>query len=188
MRQAQWTLIAGVALALTTAACDDTLRGVQKDTQENTAAAKRAADEAGLDEAAAKAAQKAQEAAEVARRKAEEIAVDLGTRDKRPATAPADGDTSLDESLGKAKARLEEAGRAIGSEAKGAMILADVKQALMRDERVDAAHVDVDVDDDARVGTLGGSVPTAAQKGQAEAVARAKAKDYRVVNKLTVRP
>lgn len=191
MRRTQWTLIAGVALALTAAGCDDTLRGVQKDTQENTEAAKRAADEAGLDEAAQKAAAKAVEVTEAAGRKAKEIATDIGDGpDERPAAPRGDGKANgdLDESLGKARAKVEDAGREIGSEAKATAILTDVKAALMRDESVDAAHIDVDVDDDARRIVLSGSVPTAAQSVQAESIARRRAKDYVVINKLAVRP
>jgi osmotically-inducible protein OsmY len=188
MRRTQWTLVAGVALALAAAGCDDTLRGVQKDTKENTEAAKRAAEESGLDEAAQKAAEKARQAGVVVKRTAEEIAHDLRNDDaKRPAVT-VDNDDDLGESAGKAKSKIEEAGREIGSEIKATAILADVKQALMRDETVDGSHIDVDVDDDARLVILRGSVPTAAQKTRAEAVARTRAKDYKVVNKLTLRP
>jgi osmotically-inducible protein OsmY len=191
MKRTKWTLMAGVALALAAAGCDDTLRGVQKDTKENTEAAKRAAEESGLDEAAQKAAEKAKEAGVVVKRKAEEIAADLRDDDdgKRTAAVPArENDDDLGESAGKAKSKLEEAGREIGSEIKATAILADVKQALVRDETVDASNIDVDVDDDARTVILRGSVPTAAQKTKAEAVARTRAKDYTVHNKLALRP
>jgi len=185
MRRTNWTLIAGMALGLAAAGCDDTLRGVQKDTKENVEATKRAAEDSGLDEAAQKAAERAKQAAVVAKRKAEEIATDIGDG-KRPATAREDKDADGGGSLDNAKAKLEEAGREIGSEVKSGVILADVKQAFLRDKTLDASRIDVDVDDDARAVVLRGWVPNAAQKTQAEAVARAHAKDYQVLNKLAL--
>jgi osmotically-inducible protein OsmY len=186
MRRTYWTLIAGLAVGLAAAGCDDTLRGVKKDTKENVEATKRAAEDSGLDEAAQKAAERARQAGVVVKRKAEEIASDLGDG-KRPATAREDEDKDGD-SLDKTRAKVKEAGREIASETKAAVILADVKQALMRDKAVDASHIDVDVDDDARTVILRGSVPNKSQKTQAEIVARAHAKDYQVQNKLALQP
>jgi len=63
----------------------------------------------------------------------------------------------------------------------------DVKAALMADRTVDASHIDVDVDKEARTVTLRGTVPTAAQRTAAARIAREKADDgYRVRNELTV--
>ena len=62
----------------------------------------------------------------------------------------------------------------------------DVKAALLADKSVDASHIDVDVDTDAKIVSLRGTVPTAAQKAQAERIARDKAGDYSVRNELTV--
>ena len=63
----------------------------------------------------------------------------------------------------------------------------DVKAALMADKTVDASHIDVDVDKEARTVTLRGTVPTAAQRTAAARIAREKADDgYRVRNQLTV--
>jgi len=187
MRRTYWTLIAGMAVGLAAAGCDDTLRGVRKDTKENVDATKRAAEETGLDEAAQKAAERARQAGVVVKRKAEEIASDLGDG-KRPATAREDKDAESDDSLDKARAKVTEAGREIASETKAAVILANVKQALIRDKAVDASHINVDVDDDARTVILRGSVPNAAQKTHAETIARAHANDYQVQNKLALRP
>lgn len=193
MTRKHWALIAGLGLAISGAACDDTLRGVEKDTKENTEAAKKKADELGLDEAARKAAEKTAEAAEAARRGVEKVATDIQTDDDAPASpkapAPArdvDGDGDVDDRLGKAAAKLEEAGREIASEAKAAGIHADVKQALMRDESINASRIDVDVDDDRRTLALRGSVPNGAQKVRAESIARARAAGYTVTNELTI--
>jgi hypothetical protein len=188
MTRKHWALIAGIGLALSGAACDDTLKGVEKDTKENTTAAKETAKELGLDEAARKAADKTAEAAEAARRGVERIARDIRTDDKAasPKKAEPYKDTEPGDRLGKVGARLEEAGREIASEAKALGIHAEVKQALMRDDAVDASHINIDVDDDTRVLALRGSVPTAAQKARAEQVARARAGGYTVRNELVV--
>jgi osmotically-inducible protein OsmY len=62
----------------------------------------------------------------------------------------------------------------------------DVKAALLADKTVDASHIDVDVDKDAKVLYLRGTVPTAAQKAAAERIARDKADGFKVRNELTV--
>jgi osmotically-inducible protein OsmY len=73
-----------------------------------------------------------------------------------------------------------------GHEIKTKTLALQVKGTLMADKKVDASHVHVDADDDARILTLTGTVPTAAQKEAAGAIARGKAGDYRVRNLLTV--
>jgi osmotically-inducible protein OsmY len=189
MRRKHWALLAAIGLALTGAGCDDTLRGVEKDTKENTAAAKQTAKDLGLDEAAKKAAEKAAEAAEAARRGAENIARDVRKADDEPqpvkkAEPYRDGEVS--DRAGKALAKVEEAGREIASEAKAAGIHADVKAALMRDKGVDASHINVDVDDDQRLLLLKGTVPNAAQKARAEEIARQRAGGYAFRSELSV--
>jgi osmotically-inducible protein OsmY len=77
---------------------------------------------------------------------------------------------------------VQEAGREI----KAKTLALDVKATLMADKTVDASHVHVASDDDAKTLTLTGSVPTAAQKETAGVLARGKAGDYRVKNLLTV--
>jgi len=62
----------------------------------------------------------------------------------------------------------------------------DVKGALLADKNVDASHIDVDVDKNAKTVYLRGTVPTADQKARAERIARDKAGDYFVRNELTV--
>jgi len=62
----------------------------------------------------------------------------------------------------------------------------DVKAALLADKNVDASHIDIDVNKDAKVLYLRGTVPSAAQKAAAERIARDKADGFVVRNELTV--
>jgi hyperosmotically inducible periplasmic protein len=62
----------------------------------------------------------------------------------------------------------------------------DVKAALMADKTVDASHIDIDTDKDAKILYLRGTVPTAAQKAAAERIAKDKADGFTVRNELTV--
>jgi hypothetical protein len=62
----------------------------------------------------------------------------------------------------------------------------DVKAALLADKTVDASHIDIDVNKDAKILYLRGTVPTAAQKAAAERIAREKAREFIVRNELTV--
>ena len=75
-----------------------------------------------------------------------------------------------------------DAGRGLRAESRAL----EVKASLMADKKVDASHVSVDANDDAKTLTLSGSVPSAAQKSAAEVIARSKAGDYRVRNLLSV--
>jgi osmotically-inducible protein OsmY len=97
------------------------------------------------------------------------------------------------ENTGKAKEETSEAaGRAAGTAGEagdavhaGKQTL-DVKAALTADTSIDASHIDVDTNGDTRTVTLRGTVPTAAQKAEAERIAKEKAEGYTVVNNLTV--
>jgi len=62
----------------------------------------------------------------------------------------------------------------------------DVKAALLADKTVDASHIDIDTDKNAKILYLRGTVPTAAQKAAAERIARDKADGFKVRNELTV--
>jgi osmotically-inducible protein OsmY len=64
----------------------------------------------------------------------------------------------------------------------------DVKSALIADGRVDATNINVDTSSSTKTVVLKGSVPTAQQKTQAEAIARDKAEGYTINNQLTVVP
>ena len=86
----------------------------------------------------------------------------------------------------KAAEKSMEATAKAGDAIDGAMQTIDVKAALIADTRVDAGGIDVDTNNDKKVVTLNGTVPTDAQRKLAEEVATDKAKGYSVVNKLTV--
>lgn len=62
----------------------------------------------------------------------------------------------------------------------------DVKAALLADKTVDASHIDIDTDKNAKILYLRGTVPTAAQKAAAGRIARDKADGFIVRNELTV--
>jgi hyperosmotically inducible protein len=98
---------------------------------------------------------------------------------KEAAGAVAD---SAERAADKAGDAAGEAGDAIH----GAKQTFDVKAALTADTSIDASHIDVDTNGDTRTVTLKGTVPTAAQKAEAERIARDKAEGYTVVNQLTV--
>lgn len=70
----------------------------------------------------------------------------------------------------------------------GAAETVDVKSALIADDRVDTANINVDTNTDTNTVVLKGTVPTAAQRSLAEQIAREHAKGYRIVNQLTVAP
>jgi len=70
----------------------------------------------------------------------------------------------------------------------GAANTVDVKAALIADDRVDTSNLNVDTDAKTNTVVLKGTVPTNEQKQIAEQVARERAKGYRIVNQLTVRP
>ena len=190
MARKYWTLAVAFGAALAAAGCDDTWRGVKKDTKENTDAAKQTAHETGLDKAAEKAAEKAEEAAIAAKRGLEKVARDVTDgRDqpKAPAVAPApNAENDVERSVGKAQAKLEETGREIAEGARGVGAHVNVKQALMLDKTVDSSNIDVDIDNDARTVILRGTVPTAPQKTAAERIARAHANGYQVRSELVV--
>jgi len=77
---------------------------------------------------------------------------------------------------------------AAGTAVKGAAETVDVKTALMSDATVDASSINVDTDAKAKRVVLRGSVPTPAQKAEAEKIAKQEAPGYTVVNQLAVVP
>jgi osmotically-inducible protein OsmY len=68
------------------------------------------------------------------------------------------------------------------------MNTADVKAALLAEQRLRATDINVESDDATKTLSLNGSVPTAEQKQMAEDVAKAKAPEYKIVNNLTIKP
>ena len=142
------------------AACQNTARGVQEDTEKNTAAAKEAGREAGY--------------------KAEEAARDAKGTAGNAAEATKEATANATEAS-------KEAANSMGAKLDAAQQTMDVKTALMADKTVDASGIDVDSSADTKTVTLKGHVKTAAEKTRAAEIAKAKAPGYTVVNNLVVR-
>jgi osmotically-inducible protein OsmY len=105
-------------------------------------------------------------------------------KDNEPAARQAADDVkkAAGAAVDKGKEAYDQAAPVVGA----AKQTADVKAAFMADSTIDASSINVDTSADAKTITLTGTVPTAAIKAQAEAIAGAKAEGYRVVNNLTV--
>jgi osmotically-inducible protein OsmY len=88
------------------------------------------------------------------------------------------------ETAAKAKETAAKTGAAVGA----ALETAEIKTAMMADKSIDASAINVDTYADTKTVVLRGSVPTAAQREQAERIAVAKAPGYRIDNKLAVVP
>lgn len=69
-----------------------------------------------------------------------------------------------------------------------AMETMDVKAALIADDTVEADDINVDTNRETKTVVLKGSVPTTAQKDEAEAIARRQAPGYTIDNQLRVVP
>jgi osmotically-inducible protein OsmY len=146
------------------AACQNTARGVEEDTERNTAAAKdQASDASGT------AKQESREAGAAIKEEAREA----GNAAERA------GDRIASES--------REVAGTMGATLDAAAQTMQIKTALIDADDVDAGTIDVDTNGDTKTVTLKGHVPTAAQKAAAERIAKSKAPDYRVVNNIEVR-
>ena len=146
------------------AACQNTARGVEQDTERNTAEAKQEAREAN-----AEARQEAREASAEAKQEAREA----GNAVERA------GDRAAQET--------KDASRSVGATLDAAAQTMQIKTALIDADNLDANDIDVDTNGATKTVTLKGHVPTAAQKAAAERIAKEKAPDYRVVNNIAVK-
>lgn len=185
-----WLGAIGIAaVALATLGCDDTAKGVKKDTEENAEAAKPYVDAAAektkeaLKDAAAAAKPAAEEAGEKLKElgdQAVEGAKDLGDKAEHAVDKASDKTAHGAEEAGD---KAADAGDAVSAAAQTTM----VKAALMADGGVDADHIDVDTEAATRTVMLKGTVPTAAQRAAAERVAKSKVSaGYSVRNLLRV--
>jgi len=95
-------------------------------------------------------------------------------------------ENKVEERTEKAAEAVTAAVKEAGHEIKAQALALEVRATLMADKAVDSSDVHVASDDNAKTLTLSGSVPTAAQKDAAGAIARGRARDYRVLNLLTV--
>jgi osmotically-inducible protein OsmY/predicted small secreted protein len=145
------------------AACQNTARGVEQDTNKNTAAAREEAREAN-----ANARQEAREANAEAKQEAREA----GNAAERAGDRAAEG--------------TKDATRSVGATLDAAAQTMQIKTALIDADNLDANNIDVDTNGSTKTVTLRGHVPTASQKAAAERIAKQKAPDYKVVNNLTV--
>ena len=145
------------------AACQNTARGVEQDTERNTAAAREEAREAN-----AEARQEARDANGSVRQEAREA----GNAAERA------GDRAAQET--------KDATRSVGATLDAAAQTMQIKTALIDADNLDANNIDVDTNGSTKTVTLRGHVPTASQKAAAERIAKQKAPDYKVVNNITV--
>jgi osmotically-inducible protein OsmY len=157
------------------AACQNTARGVEADTEKNTAAAKEESREAA--DASKNTMERAGDATKDA---AEKVAAEA-----REAGREIAGETK--EAARDAQREGKEAAGTAGRAIDAAQQTLQIKTALIDADDIDAAGIDVDTNGTTKTVTLKGHVPTAAQKAAAERVARSKAPDYRIVNELVVR-
>ena len=146
------------------AACQNTARGVEQDTERNTAEAKQEAREAN-----AEAKQEAREANAEMKQEAREA----GNAAERT------GDRVANET--------KEATNSVGATLDAAAQTMQIKTALIDADNLDANNIDVDTNADTKTVTLKGHVATASQKAAAERIAKEKAPDYRVVNSLVIK-
>jgi osmotically-inducible protein OsmY len=115
---------------------------------------------------------------------------EVGTRDERAQASAAAKEVANDAAhAARAVAEMaKDAGEELAERAGAITETADVKSALMADPSVDASRIDVDVSAWGKTVTLNGYVPTTAERDKAEAIAKAKANGYKVVNNIEVQP
>jgi osmotically-inducible protein OsmY len=113
---------------------------------------------------------------------------EVETRDERAQAAAAAKELARDAvQAGRAVgAMAADAGEELAEKAGAVTETADVKAALMADPSVDASRIDVDVSAWTKTITLNGYVTTTGERDKAEAIAKSKANDYKVVNNITV--
>ena len=157
------------------AACQNTARGVEQDTANNTAAVKEEARSAN-----AEVKQEAREANAEARQEARETNAELRQETREAGNA---AERTGDRMLGESK----DAGRSVGATLDAAAQTMQIKTALIDADDLDAGAIDVDTDGTAKTVTLKGHVPSAAHKAAAERIAKQKAPEYRIVNNIQVR-
>ena len=115
---------------------------------------------------------------------------EAATRDERAEVKAKARD--LKDNVAQATARAAgaaaQASEEIAERASAAKETIDVKSSLMADPSVDATRLNVDTDYRTRTITLNGFVPSDAERSAAEAIAKARAPGYSVVNNLVVKP
>jgi len=171
VRMTSFGLPAALLAASLFAACQNTARGVAQDAQENAEKAKDAS-------------QDAKASAERAAHDAKEAADHAADATRNAASEAADRTRAISN---EAEQHSKDAATGTAGTLDAATQTVEIKSALMADKSVDAGGIDVDTDGPTKTVTLKGHVPTAAQKVAAERIAKDKAPDYKVVNRLMVR-
>ena len=157
------------------AACQNTARGVEQDTERNTAAAQQEAREAN-----AELKQEAREANAEAKQEGREANAELRQEAREAGNA---AERAGDRAAHEAK----DMGRSVGATLDAAAQTMQIKTALIDADNLDANNIDVDTNASTKTVTLRGHVPSASQKAAAERIAKEKAPDYRVVNNIAIR-
>lgn len=197
MARVAWAVVAVAALVGSYMACQNTWKGLQKDTKENTAIAKQKAKEARLDEKAQKAGAEVREAAretgEGIKNAVSRIRGDKGqeapaVQPSAPAPSASRSARDVNDAIGKVAAKTQEVGHEVVEQTESGAIHLDVRQALAREPGLTASGIDIDVDAEARSIVLRGSVPDVAQKATAERLAREHAHGCVVRNELALLP
>jgi osmotically-inducible protein OsmY len=195
MARTGWAVVVFAGLVVSYMACQNTWKGLRRDTEENTEIAKRKAKEAHLDEKARAAGQEMKEAAHDAGQEIKHLAGRLRGHEDTAAPAPnqkptttGHGNTSreVNEATGKVTAAAREAGHEVAEAARESVVHVDIWQSLEREHGLDASHIDIDVQDESHTVVIRGSVPDHAQKTTAERLAREHAHGYTVRDELAV--
>ena len=115
---------------------------------------------------------------------------EVKTRDERAQAAAAAKEVANDAAqAARAVGEMaKDAGEELAEKAGAITETADIKSALMADSSVDASRIDVDVSSWTKTVTLNGYVATSPERDKAEAIAKAKASGYKVVNNLAIAP
>jgi osmotically-inducible protein OsmY len=168
-------LAAALLSASVFAACQNTARGVEQDTERNTAEVKQEAREAN--------AEMKQEARE-ANAEIKEEAREAGNAVERAADRAGDATARAGDRVAEG---TKDATRSVGATLDAAAQTMQIKTALIDADNLDANNINVDTDGAAKTVTLKGHVSNASQKAAAERIAKEKAPGYRVINSLVIR-
>ena len=182
IRMTSLGLPAALLAASLFAACQNTARGLEQDTENNAAKAKPVLKDAAA--AAARAAEDAKQMAANAADATKNAASEAADKTKEAANTAADKTKDASVEAGQ---KSKNAASHTESAMDAAAQTLQIKTALIADKTVDADGINVDTDGKTMTVTLKGHVPTAAQKAAAERIAKNKAPEYKVVNLLVVK-
>jgi osmotically-inducible protein OsmY len=174
-------ILAATAIAILPLGCSNTAEGVKQDTKENAAAAEQKSQEA-----AAAARQETQEAKDKTADERAAAKDDLARAGEKAGNAAETAGDKIADAAKKAGDKVAQGAHEVAPALDAAKQTLDVKAALMADQTVDASNIDVDTEEATKTVHLKGTVPTAAQKAEAEKIAKSKAAGYTIHNMLTV--